>query len=331
MKKRKYFILLFVLLFSIAFPVQASPKTFDRSDLENYGVRKKWEINEKNLNNVLNTYSVDASEAIYDFSEILTEEEESVLREKIDQFRGKHHMEIVILTDSYEYPETLQNSCYSDSVADSEIFEINDGYAADFYDYNDFGMDYNMSGIMIFRNTAIDPCFNAMYYDMYTFGDAQLYFDQNRYDTILDGIYDNLKGENYLEGFTDFIDKVDYYLSLGKPSVMNDYYVDDNGYLQRSPATYHVPWMVCSIVSFVVTAIVMGILIGKNKMVHKAVQASEYLKKDSIHITNRKDVFVTSHVTSYTESDSSSGGGGGFSSHSGSSGGGHSSGGGRHG
>ena len=51
-------------------------------------------------------------------------------------------------------------------------------------------------------------------------------------------------------------------------------------------------------------------------------------EKESINITNRKDIFIRSHTTSYTESSSSSGGGG---SHSGSSGGGHSSGGGRHG
>ena len=75
----------------------------------------------------------------------------------------------------------------------------------------------------------------------------------------------------------------------------------------------------------------MIILVNKNKMVTKARQAEDYVNKDSIHITNRKDVFVGSHTSSYTSSSSSGGGGGGFSSHSGSSGGGHSSGGGRHG
>ena len=74
----------------------------------------------------------------------------------------------------------------------------------------------------------------------------------------------------------------------------------------------------------------MLILIKKNKMVKKQYQAEQYLSKESINITNRKDIFIRSHTTSYTES-SSSGSGGGSSSHSGSSGGGHSSGGGRHG
>ena len=59
--------------------------------------------------------------------------------------------------------------------------------------------------------------------------------------------------------------------------------------------------------------------------------ATTYLDESSIKITARKDVFITSHTTSYTQSSNSDGFGGGFSSSSGSSGGGHSSGGGRHG
>ncbi|MBQ6135268.1 MAG: TPM domain-containing protein [Bacilli bacterium] len=329
MKRKLLFFILLLLIISIL-PVHAKPETYDRNTLEDYGVRKNWTINENNLNNVLRTYAVNASEKIYDFSEILTEDEEKQLREKIDAFEKKHHMELIILTDSYEYPESLKNSCYSDTMADKEIFRINDEYAADFYDYNDFGMDYNMSGILIFRNTAIDPCFDAMYYDMYTFGNAQLYFDQSRYDTVLDAIFDDLHSDNYLSGFESFISKVDSYVTSGKPSALEQYYVDESGYLQKLPATYHVPWGMCAAVSGVITLIVILILVHKNKMVHKAVQASAYLAKDTVHITNRQDVFVTSHVTSYTESDSSSGGGG-FSSHGGSSGGGHSSGGGRHG
>ena len=329
--KRK--LLFFILLFLIIpiFPVYAKPETFDRDTLENYGVRKNWEITDSNLDNILRTYAVNASEKIYDFSEVLTEDEEKQLREKIESFEKKYPMEIVILTDSYEYPESLKNSCYSDTIADQEIFQINDEFAADFYDYNDFGMDYGNSGILLFRNTSIDPCFDAMYYDMYTFGDAQLYFDQSRYDNILDYIFDDLHAENYFNGFESFIDKVDKAIASGKPSALEQYYVDNQGNLQKSPASYHIPWVMCGAISGVITLIIILILVHKNKMVHKAVQASAYLAKDAVHITNRQDVFVTSHVTSYTESDSSSSGGGGFSSHSGSSGGGHSSGGGRHG
>ena len=71
-------------------------------------------------------------------------------------------------------------------------------------------------------------------------------------------------------------------------------------------------------------------------MVMKASEATEYLNKGSVKLSERKDKFITSHTSSHTISSDSGGGGsfgggGGFSSSIGSSGGGHSSGGGRHG
>ena len=75
MKKIYLIILTFVLGLNI---VSASTNTTPRTD-DDLGVNKKWEINEKNIDNVKRTPRVDASEKIYDFAEILTEEEEKKL------------------------------------------------------------------------------------------------------------------------------------------------------------------------------------------------------------------------------------------------------------
>jgi len=294
----------------------ASTNTFNRNELENYGVNKNWTITDSNLNNILNTPAVDASEKIYDYSDLLTDEEEAELKAEIDNFIETTNMDLVFVTTSFQY--------YSD--------HQNEDYAADFYDYNDFGMNVtNNSGILFLRNSnPSDP-----YYDMYTFGDAQLYFNTYRYDNILDGIYGNISTGNYLVGFKDFISRTQNYILSGMPSELQDYYVDGQGYLQenKTPKVYSIPWPGVLVASFIITLIIMIILIKKNKMVSKATMAEEYLNKGSVKITNRKDVFLRSYTTSHTTSSSSggSGGGGGFSSHSGSSGGGHSSGGGRHG
>ena len=330
---KKIVSILMIFLFGITLNVNAAPKTYDRETLENNGVNKKWTINDNNIDNVLKTPAVDTAEKIYDFSEVLTEEEEQQLRTKIDEFTKKHNMEIVIVTKELPYSDDIKEYCYNEARADEKEDEFNEEFAADFYDYNDFGIDYELyDGVLLFRNTALDPCWNAMYYDMYTFGNAQLYFNQNRYDSILDGIYDDLHAENYFDGFMKYINQVDYQMSSGKPSDMDNYYVDEYGYLQKTPIPYSIPWIPCAAVSGIITLIVMIILIKKNKMVRKATQAMEYLNKGSTKITNRKDIFLHSHTSSYTESSSSGGGGGGgHSSHSGSSGGGHSSGGGRHG
>ena len=240
---------------------------------------------------------------------MLTTEEKEELKSEIEKFQRKYNMELIILTYDLRY--------YNDS--------DNEDFAADFYDYNDFGLEKEpYDGILLFRNTySEDP-----YYDMYTFGNSQLYFDQTRYDDILDSIYYNLHDEHYLPGFSTFIDKVDTYIDEGIPSSMKNKYIDDMGYIKLN---YVPPIGLGFIISVIVTIIVISIMIGKNKMIRKATEASTYMNKASLNYTKKQDNFLTSHTTSYTTSSSSGGGGGGGFSSGGSSGGGHSSGGGRHG
>lgn len=310
MKKKIIFVtLLFLLLLGIPSAL-AKPETKNREDLENYGVNKKWEITDRNKNNVLQTPLVDASEKIYDFEDVLTESEKDELKELVDEFIKKTNMDMAIVFTNFSYTSDKEN----------------EDYAADFYDYNDFGIDLkDYSGVLFLRNTyEVDPYFN-----IYTFGDAQIMFSYGRLENILDDIYQNIKNKNYKEGLSSFLNQMISYYDKGTPSEMEDYYIDEMGYLQHD-RRFHPSWFLYFIISTVITAIIMGILIKKNKMVVKVKTAEEYVNKNSVNINNRKDVFVSSHTSSYTTS-SSSGGGGGFSSSGGSSGGGHSSGGGRHG
>ena len=178
MKKIKVIILILI-LFLIGQPVLAkTPTLCERTEDNHYQVNKKWPISDKNLSNVTNTPCVDANEKIYDFSEVLTEEEYKNLQEKMNKYVAKTNMDIVIVIDNVYY--------LSDST--------NETYASDFYDYNDFGLDFDYySGTLFFRNTyEQDP-----YYNIYTFGEAQLYYSYNRLENILDYVYDDIHSGNY--------------------------------------------------------------------------------------------------------------------------------------
>lgn len=305
--------ILFVLISLLAFSgiVNASTKTYERKPEENYG-SKKFEINTENKKqHVIRTPYVDASEKIYDFAEELSEEEEKELYDKIMEFIDQYNTELVIIT---------VNRAYS---LDTE----NEDYAADFYDYNDFGLDYEKyDGIVLLHN-----CYpKDNYYDIYTFGNAQLYFGQKRYDTALDEIYSDLKSARYFTGYDKFIDRMEYFYQKGRDKELRHYAVDDKGFLYKK---YTIPWIFGIIASAIITLIVISIMVKKNKMIRKAYYATDYLDKDSIKYRQNVDNFVTTHTTKTyipPSSGGSSGGGGGHSSHSGSSGGGHSSGGGRH-
>ena len=290
--------------------VNAEVKTYNREELKNYGVNKKWNINTNNKVNILKTYAVDSNQKVYDFSNILTDEEEQKLTDRMKKFTEKYKIDIVILTDNYQYTEDSQNTTF----------------ATDFYDYNDFGINYEKyDGVMLFRNTyEQNP-----YFDAYSFGNAQLYFYDTRLSNTLDYIYDDIHSEAYYSGFNKFIDKMEEYYNEGK---LTDYYVDESGFLQKQKtASYYLKVIGLSMLTaLVITGIIIYILIKKNKMVLKATKATVYMNKEKSKITNVQDNFITSNTTSYViSSDTSSGGG--HSSSGGSSGGGFSSGGGRHG
>lgn len=305
MRKLKQLIIITICLLINIELVSASTKTYERTNDNKNGVNKHWDITNKNIGNVKNTPYVNANEKIYDFADILTEEEEKEIYERIEKFIKETHIDMVFVSIDMAY--------YNDSQ--------NEEYASDFYDYNDFGIDFeNYSGILLLRNKySRDP-----YFDIYTFGNAQLYFSQARYDDVLDSIYDYFYQDNdYEKGLEVFIKKCKKYYDKGYAPKYKYSYVDKDGYIHEH---YHIPYAMCILGASVISLITIIILIKKNKMVRKAITANEYLDKNTINYTQSMDQFIRSHTTHYTVS--SSGGGGG---HGGSSGGGHSSGGGRHG
>ena len=304
---KKILTLILTILLTIS-PILALEDGSARQELKNYGVNKKWTIDERNLSNVLRTPLVDANKKIHDYSEILTKEEKETLTEQINAFIEHTHMDMVILTVDMAYTYESQN----------------EDYAADFYDYNDFGINFDKySGVILLRNTySADPYFNV-----YTFGEAQLYYDFDRCENMLDDIYPYLSLHDYLKGFELFIS--DFTRDYDRGVALPNYYVDDMGYIHQK---YVMPIIPALLGGLIVSAITIIVMVKKNKMVKKATEANDYVDKSNIVFNTRTDVMTGSFTTHYTiQHDSGGSGGGGHSSHSGSSGGGHGGGGGRHG
>lgn len=295
--------LLIILLLTININVFASTNTYERKEENNYGVNKKWDITNKE-NVIINLPYVDSNEKIYDFADILTDEEEKILYEKINIFIQTYKTDLVLLTSDFTYTNDYEN----------------EDYAVNFYDFNDFGLDFdNYSGILFFRNNNEQD----KYYDIYTFGNAQLYFSDDRYNELLDDIYYDISNQNYLFGYNKLIDYLSNYYKNGIEDELKNYYIDEYGYLKEY---YSIPVVSIIMISIGTTSTVIIILVKKNKMIKKERSANEYLKKDSVIYKNKQDKFLRKHVTHYVmSSSSSSGSSGGYS------GGGHSSGGGRHG
>lgn len=248
--------------------------------------------------NAMEIPSVDNSKKIYDLAEIMDESVEANLYSQISDYIETSQFDMVIITTDFTY-------------SDDELKD----FAVDFYRKNDFGLD-NESGILIIRN------YNQYnrYFNIYSFGDAQLYYPYERCEEILDNIYFDIKSDDYLEGFSTFISDAKRLYGSGIASGYENYYVDTNGILRKP---YSVPVLPVVIISGIITAIVMWILVKKNKMVKKAETAENYADRNSINYKRSNDVFLHSHTSSYTVNTSKGS--------SGRSGSGFSSGGGRHG
>ena len=309
-------LLIFILLFFVSINVYASTKTYDRENLEHFGVNKKWNIDDADmLYYIKKTPAVDASEKVYDFCDILSDDEEKEIYNKIGEYKNKTGFDLVYLSYDLKYKNDLEN----------------DDFAADFYDFNDFGIDKELyDGVIFFRN-----CNSYPYYVILSFGNAQLYYNTERINNILDYIYNDMITRNYMSGFNKLESQLMEYYNFGKYSP--DAYVDNNSYIRyhdEYEPVYNFP-LVSIIIAFVITLIFVNYHKKKNFMIMKEYKADGYIDKPSIRFTKRENKFIRSATTSHyisSSSGSSFSGGGSHSSHSsgGHSGGGH-SGGGRHG
>lgn len=302
MKKIKLLLIVTICVLINITTINASTKTYERTESNKYGVNKV--LPNKNISQIKRIPLVDASEKIYDYADILTDEEEQEVYKYIENFIAKTHIDMAFVSIDEYFSE-----------------KQNEDYACDFYDYNDFGIDFqNYSGVLLLRNNnKLDK-----YYYIATTGLARFYYDDGgRLEYILDDLYPYFTNDNYAAGIKTFVNECLAYYEKGYVSKYKNAYIDEFGDIRYN---YHVPVFACTLCASLITLITMLILVKKNKMVRKAITAKEYLDKGSINYTEKIDQFIRSHTTHYTTSSSSGGGG----SHGGSSGFGH-GGGGRHG
>lgn len=291
MKKFKYLLLIVILFGFCIIPVFASTNTFTRTE-DNLLVSPDITVTSQNLDNILGTPAVDASEKVYDFAELLTPSEEEQIYNRVQKFINKTNLDLAVVT-----------------INDNNKFSAME-YADDFYDYNDFGTDSEYSGVLF----LVDMDTREIY--MSTTGKAISMYSDYRIDMTLDAIYQDFSNENYLNGITKFVAIIENYDTMGLPSNKDSKYaINNSGEVYRK-----FPWLIVFGIPSVITAIVIGILISKNKLVRVATSSREYLDKDSLKIKTVSDRLVSTNTIAVPRSSGSSSGGGGSSRHSGSSG-----------
>lgn len=297
MKKILTVCICFILLFCGS--VFASEiETFERNSSNRYGIPKRFEMGQKQIDAALKTPYVNSEELVYDFAELFTLEETEKLKETAQKISKKENYKIVIVT----VPNLGRKSPMA--------------YADDFFDYNDFGKD----GILLLISIGSRDVYIS------TSGEGQLLFDNDRVENAIDYITPSLSSGFYGTGARKFLSTVENAFKNGISDKMSlCTIVDDLGnYTCKKP----LPITFIILGSVVVSFLTVFFMTKKYKRIKKATDAQNYLNREEKDLYENQDTLINTRTTRTYISSSSSGSGGG-SSHSGSSGASHGGGGGK--
>lgn len=292
---KKLFVL-FISFFLLVLPVYASTNTYSRTSTD-LKVPKKIKYKSSMEHNVLLTPSVNANEKIYDFAELLTEEQEKQLYDKVKEFIANTNLDLAIVAINTNVKDSTQE------------------YADDFYDYNDFSVD----GLAF----VIDMQ-NRIFY-ISTAGKAMLYYDDYRIEYILSALDQEMYNHEYFNACNTLISQLTEYYNRGFSDNADKYVIIGTQIYRKTP------YLLLSIIAVVSATIGTLILVLRNKKVKLATNSNDYFDNKAFEITKDTKDLISSNTSRVYIPPADSGGGGGRSSggsfHSGSSGASHGGGG----
>lgn len=290
---KKLFVL-FISFFLLVLPVYASTNTYSRTTTD-LKVPKKIKYKSSMEHNVLLTPSVNANEKIYDFAELLTEEEEKQLYDKVKEFLANTNLDLAIVTINTNVKNSTQE------------------YADDFYDYNDFSID----GLAF----VIDMQ-NRIFY-ISTAGKAMLYYDDYRIEYILSALDQEMYNHEYFNACNTLISQLTEYYDSGFSDNADKYVIVGTQIYRKTP------YLLLSIIAVVSATIGTLILALRNKKVKLASNSNDYFDNKAFEITKDTKELISSNTSRVYIPPTDSGGGGssGGGFHSGSSGASHGGGG----
>ena len=246
------------------------------------------------------TIILDTRERVVDMAELLSDSDKTALLSKLDEISERQKLDIVVLTVN-----TLDGKTPRD-------------YADDFYDYNGYGFGENKDGILLLVSMEDrDWWISTTGYGITALTDAGIEY-------ISEKFLSDLSDGDYAQAFTTYAELCDQFITQAKTGEPYDI-----GNMPKEP--FNVAWniLVAFVIGLVVAVIVTSIMKKQLKTVQLKSEANNYVKANSMILTENRDLFLYNQVSRRArpkETDNSSGG---SSTHTSSSGSSHGGGGGK--
>ncbi len=263
MRLRKIFCLIILCILLNCSDVFASTKVNTRTDSD-YLVPRDIVVTNSNRKAILSTPAINAEEKIYDFAEILTDDEEEKLYKQIFNFIYETNMDMAIVT-----------------IKDNPVGSTKD-YAHNFYQYNFFKDD----GLLF----LIDFYESEIY--MTTSGKAYNLFPDSRMQPILKNVYNKIMKKNFYEACSTFVNSIGGFVGIGEATKGEDVVIDVDGTVHKES------WIIEALVfAGIGTLIGMVVLVSMNKMVKPATTARSFLEQETVVIKDIRDNFIDAKTT----------------------------------
>lgn len=258
---------------------------------------------------------VDTTQKVYDYADLLTDDEEQFFKEKINTLIDKNNYDVFVVTIDYNdvsYATSDQSLSFLEDFGDFNNFGIIDGSSEDNLNYVALLLDEDNGVVSL--DVKGKTCFG-------------IYTDA-RQNIILDAVFEYYADYDSYGTINEFLKYVEKY---GTDNLHEEIYDEDGSvvYKNTDPITIVLTILKGMAIGAVLSIILTFIIWKKDhKTANIATDAKEYIDKNNINITRSDDVFVRQYETRHKVNTSSSSGGhrGGTHTHRSSSGSRHSGG-----
>ena len=207
---------------------------------------------------------------IYDEADLLSNQEETQLAEKLSEIGKEFDAQIVIMTVS------------------STNGDI-DAYIEEMFDGMNMGYGEKRDGVLLL------VCMNPRQWRILSNGYAGQAITGSEISAIGDEMVSDLSDGDYARAFDIFVAQTDYYL---------------DGYLNGFPFNFGKNLIVALIIGVVAGVVVALVLKKQLKSVRQQKQANIYIKSGSMQITKSRDLFLYREVSRTKKDSSNSSGSG---------------------
>lgn len=204
---------------------------------------------------------------LVDTADLLTDDEESDLSDRLDEISERQKVDIVVVT-----VESM----------DGESAEV---YADDFFDYNGYGFGKERNGILLLVSMGErDWYISTTGYGITAVTDAGREY-------ISDIFVEDLSAGNYATAFTSFAELCDDFITQAKTG--EPYDIDN---LPKEPFLPVENLLVAFVTAFIIALIATGIMRVQLKTVYSQSKADDYIEQGSMQLTKKNDLFLYSHI-----------------------------------